>query len=221
MNLKHLLWNNALSSSFILAAACSPLKTSPHDEKHQWEIKLHQVQTELDDLRHDTNCFQTELQILDGRIKYYENALASLKQQDIEKQQVKLEAIAQDLRSLEKKWNAFEKTQEGTQGNWQQIASNANETTLVLSQFKTRIQELEGEIISQNHRFEELAKIKGSLESLAKSLKVPYKIYKVRSGDSLEKIASAHHTKVEKIKKLNELTKDLIVVDQELKIPLD
>ena len=56
-------------------ASCSPLRTSPHDDKHQWELKLHEVETRLEDLRHDTNCFQTELQILDERIKYYENLL--------------------------------------------------------------------------------------------------------------------------------------------------
>ncbi len=216
-----ILRRSALYLCCFSASACSPLKTSPHDEKHQWEIKLHQVQTELDDLRHDTNCFQTELQILDGRIKYYENALASLKQHDLEKQRDKLDALAQDLSSLEKKWNAFELSQEGAQNRWRQTASHANETTLALSQFKSRIQELEQEILSQNRRFEELAKIKGSIETLVKSFKTPYKIYRVCPGDTLEKIANAHHTKVEKIKKLNDLAKDLIVVDQELKIPIE
>jgi len=200
-------------------ASCSPLRTSFNDEKHQWELKLHEVLTNLDDLKHDINCFQTEIQILDGRIKYYENALASLKQQDIEKQQVKIEQIVRDLNALEKKWSSYEKSQDGTKGDMQQLASHANETTTALSQFKNRIQELEQDILSQNRRFEDLAKLKGNLESIAKSIKPAYKIYKVRPGDSLKKIASAHHTKVDRIKKLNDLEQDLIVVDQELKIP--
>jgi LysM repeat protein len=206
---------------FSLLSSCSPLRNSPHDEKHQWELKLHEVQTNLDDLKHDINCFQTEIQILDGRIKYYENALASLKQQDIQKQQEKIEQLALDLQQLEKKWSAFDKSRAESKGDLLQLASHANETTSSLSQFKSRIQELEQEVVSQNRRFDELAKLKGNIEILAKSMKAPFKIYKVRPGDSLEKIASAHHTKVEKIKKLNDLDKDLIVVDQELKIPLD
>ena len=106
-------------ASAILGAlsSCAPLRTSPHDEKHQWELKLHEVQTNLDDLRHDVSCFQTELQILDGRIKYYENAIASLKQQDIEKQQIKIEQITQDLSALEKKWTALSKGHEDEKEN--------------------------------------------------------------------------------------------------------
>lgn len=205
----------------LFLSACSPLRNSPHDEKHQWELKLHEVLTNLDDLKHDINCFQTEIQILDGRIKYYENALASLKQQDLEKQQAKIEQIGHDLQLLEKKWTTFEKTQEGAKGDMQQLASHANETTSALTQFKSRIQELEQEILTQNRRFEDVAKLKGNIETLAKSFKAPFKIYKVRPGDSLEKIASAHHTKVDRIKKLNDLDRDLIVVDQELKIPVE
>jgi len=206
----------------LILASCAPLRTSPHDEKHQWELKLHEVQTNLDDLKHDINCFQTELQILDGRIKYYENALATLKQQDIEKQQTKLEQIAHELHLLEKKWSSLEKVQEGEKGDLNQLSSHANETTVALVQFKTRIQELEQEILTQNRRFEDLAKVKGSIETLAKSLKVAsFKIYKVRPGETLEKIATAHHTKVDRIKKLNDLNSDLIVVGQELKIPTD
>ena len=199
--------------------SCSPLKTSPHDEKHQWELKLHEVQTNLEDLRHDTNCFQTELQILDGRIKYYENALTNLKQQDIEKQQLKINQIMADLHLLEKKWGSFEKGQEIGKEELHHLTAHANETTSSLTQFKHRIEELEQDLLSQNRKFEELTKIKNNIETLAKSFNGSYKMYKVRAGDSLEKIAHHYQVKVEQIKKLNHLEKDLIVVGQELKIP--
>ena len=208
-----------------IVAACSPLRTSPNDERHQWELKFHEMQTNLDDLKHDIHCFQTEIQILDGRIKYYENALATLKQQDLEKQTAKLEQLGKDLRQLEKKWTAFEKTQEDTNSGVLRLTSHANETSTALIQFKSRIQELEQQTVSQNRRFEELAKVKNNLETITKSLASskthPYKVYKVRPGDSLEKIANMHHTKADRIKKFNELESDLIVVDQELKIPND
>lgn len=205
----------------LIVSSCASLRTSSHDEKHQWELKLHEVQTSLDDLHHDINCFQTELQILDSRIKYYESALAALKQQDIEKQQTKINQMSLDLNSLEKKWGLIEKMQASDAKTCQQLSSHANETTVALIQFKQRMEELEREILSQNQRFEEFAQVRGNIEALAKSLKPSYKLYKVRQGDSLEKIAQAHHTKIEKIKKLNQLEKDLIVVGQELKIPLD
>lgn len=202
-----------------LFSSCSPLRTSPHDERHQWELQLHEVQTNLDDVRHDINCFQTELQILDGRIKYYENALANLKQQDLEKQQAKLEQLTSQIQALEKKWTSFESLQKEKKEELEELMTHANETTLALSQFKERIQELEEGLYFQARRFDELSKVKGNLEELAKSLKKPYKLYKVRAGDSLEKIARMHKTDVEKIRTFNHLENDLIVVGQELKIP--
>jgi LysM repeat protein len=201
------------------AISCSPLKSSPHDEKHQWELTVHEVQTTLDDLRHDINCFQTEIQILDGRIKYYENALASLKKEGLEQQQAKIDALSHQIQSFEKKWAFLEKNQSASSENLEQFLSHANETTASLSQFKDRIQELEQEILVQNRKFDEIAKLKGAIESVAKGSRA--KTYKVRSGDSLEKIAKAHKTSVDKIKKLNNLDNDLIVIGQEIQIPIE
>jgi LysM repeat protein len=197
-------------------AGCSPLKSSPNDEKHQLELTLHEVQTNLDDLRHDINCFQTELQILDGRIKYYENTLSSLKQNDLEKQQTKVDQLSQLVQNLEKKWVSFEKMQQADGKELQDLTSHANETTAALAQFKDRIGELEQEIFSQSHKFDDLAKLKSRIEHLSSA---DFKVYKVKPGDSLEKIARVHRTAVDKIKKLNALDHDLIVVGQELKIP--
>jgi chromosome segregation ATPase len=175
----------------------------------------------LDDLRHDINCFQTELQILDGRIKYYENTLSSLKQHDLEKQQAKIEQLTGQIQSLEKKWLTLEKNQTGEIAELETLSSHANETTAALAQFKNRINELEGEIHLQNRRFDEVAKLKGHIEYLAKGFQGEFKLYRVKPGDSLEKIARTHKTAVEKIKKLNSLDQDLIVAGQELKIPIE
>lgn len=197
----------------LILAGCSPLKTSQHDEKYQWELTVHEVQTNLDDLRHDTNCFETEIQILDGRMKAFENSLASLKQQEIEKQQLRIEQIAGQLQTLEKKWTAFEKKQDPTKESVENLTTHAKETGIALSQFKNRIVELEAEILAQNRKLEAFTKGKG--ETVAKASK----IYKVKSGDSLEKIAKLHKTDVATLKQLNRLQHDLIVVDQEINVP--
>jgi LysM repeat protein len=200
--------------------ACSPLKTSQHDEKHQLELTLHEVQISLDDLRHQINCFQSELQIIDGRIKYNENALASLKGQDLEKQQLKVESLNAQVQAFEKKWSLFEKNRSLTTEEIGSLSIHAKETTTALNQFKQRIEELEKEHASGERRFEELGKLRGNLETLTKSLQTgdAPKTYKVRPGDSLEKIARSHQTTVDKIKKLNALQQDKIVAGQELKI---
>jgi LysM repeat protein len=210
-------------SIFLLSVstACSPLRSSANDEKHQLELTLHEVKTNLDDLRHDINCFQTELQIVDGRIKYYENSLSTLKQNELEKQQAKIEQILTQIQSLEKKWASLEKSQKGGLEELEELSSHANETTAALTQFKDRINELEDEIHTQNRKFEELSKLRGHIETLAKGVGSDFKLYRVGPGDSLKKIARDHKTSVEKIKKLNQLDQDLIVIGQQLKIPID
>ena len=198
-------------------SSCSPLKSSPNDEKYQLELTLHEMKTHLDDLRHGINCFQTELQILDGRIKYYEQAFASFKPQDLEKQQSKIDQLSQQVQALEKKWASCDKIQQGDTKELRELSSHAHETISALAQFRDRIGELEQEIFAQNQRFNELAKLKGHIENLSKG---ECKFYKVKSGDSLEKIARTHKISVDKLKKLNDLDQDLIVVGQELKIPV-
>jgi LysM repeat protein len=197
-------------------SSCSPLRSSPNDEKHQLELTLHEVQTNLDDLRHDINCFQTELQILDGRIKYNENTLSSLKQDGLEKQQSKLDFLMQQVQSLEKKWSTLEKGQQSHNKDMAELSSHANETSAALAQFKDRINELEEELVSQHRKSDELAKLRNHMDPFSKG---SVRTYKVKPGDSLEKIAKAHKTTVEKIKKLNDLEQDLIVVGKELSIP--
>lgn len=200
-------------------AGCSPLKTSLHDGGHQWELTIHEVQTNLDDLRHDLNCFRAEMQILEGRIRCSETALSSVKQQDLEKQQSKIDRISDLIQSLEKKWTSFEKKNGSDREEIEKLMGYTGETSSVLTQFKNRIEELEKGIISQNRKLEALSKLKGNIEILAQSLqKEASKTYKVRPGDSLEKIAKMHKTDVARLKQLNRLGSDLIVVGQELVI---
>jgi len=201
-------------------SGCSPLTSSPYDGKYQLELTLHEVQTNLDDIRHDLNSFRSEIQIVEGHIKHNEQALASLKNQDFEKAQSKIDQLAVAVQALEQKWNAAEKSRVADSGELKQLSSHAKETGLALVQFKDRIGEMEQELISGQRRFEEIGKLKSNIENLAKALQASdLKIYKVRSGDSLEKIAKSNKTTVEKIKKLNGMEQDLIGVGQELKIP--
>lgn len=193
-----------LPAIFLLALGCSPLISSPYDEKYQLELTLHEVQTNLDDLRHELGSFRSELQIIDSRIRYNEETLTAFKQNGLEKSQARLEHLASEIQSLEKRFSS----RSGESEELRHLTAYAKETTAALTQFKSRIEELEKELIAGKRNLDEFARV----TRLSR-------LYKVRQGDSLEKIAKFHKTTVEKIKKLNSIEQDLIVVGQELKIP--
>lgn len=183
----------------LLAASCSPLASSPFDAKYQLELTLHEVQTNLDDLRHDISCFQTELQIFESRLQQAETVTTTLKPYDVEQ-------LIAHLRSMDQKLARIEKIKEGQVRDLEQLTLHANETTLALTLLKKQCDNLESQFLAEHRVQRPLAK-----EPL---------LYTVKAGDSLEKIARLHKTSVEEIKKLNQFDQDLIMIGQNLKIPL-
>ena len=105
----------------IYLSSCSPMKSSPKEEKHQLELTLHEVQTNLDDLRHDLNCFHTEMQIVDGKIKHQEDATQNLKQQHLEKLQFKIESLSKQLNEIENKITFFETKSNNLNSNFSNL----------------------------------------------------------------------------------------------------
>lgn len=212
----------ALLGLMILGSSCSPLKSSPHEQSHQMELTLHEVQTNLDDVQNDLNSYQTEQQILDGRIKQQENALTKLKHQFLEIHLAKIENLQEQVKSLESQIVALQSVNETSKTEMRNLSLHANETTSALTQYKEKIRELEKLSNSQNQRMKEVVKLKDTLDSLLITLRdgySEYNTYKVSSGDTLEKIAKTHQTHVQTLKKMNHLKNDILREGQELKIP--
>ena len=109
------------------------------------------------------------------------------------------------------------KKQEKIVTDIRQLSSHANDTTTALSQYKDKIAQFEKAIQAQNLQLQEISKIKEGITKLAET--APQKAYTVKAGDSLEKIARDNHTTVDELKHLNQMTTDLIVIDQLLNLP--
>ena len=200
--------------------SCSPIKSSPEEETHKNELTLHELQTNVDDSRHDLNCFKTELEIIDSKIKHIDNIITSLKQTYLEKTQSRCDLLSRQVMEFEKKLSSTLNEQEKMKVDLYKLSSNSSEMTEALGQFKRKINEVEHQVNSKTKQMQEVIELGKTLVSdFQKEDNGSFVVYKVKSGDSLGKIAQKYKVKVDSIKRINKLNRNLIVVGQELKIP--
>ena len=193
---------------------------------HETSIALEEMRIELADLKHSQANVKVELQLLEEKLQSQEQSLTAIKNLSGTRPQPKFENLSLQLSALEKKIHQLEKMQEKVSSDLRQLNTQANQTTSTLLQYREKIQEGEQAISSHGKRLDEVSKLKSTLSAISQTMKAPssdasYKKYKIKPGDSLEKIAKSQHTSVEALKKLNQLQTDRIVVGQELKIPDD
>ncbi|HEY2810199.1 MAG TPA: LysM peptidoglycan-binding domain-containing protein [Rhabdochlamydiaceae bacterium] len=165
---------------------------------------LDELRLELSDIKHELHSARIEINLLEEKIA---------------KQERSKNAHAQDkaqLHSGEQKIAALEKLLD-------KIVSDVRTLSAQNAKIATKIQDLEIALAAQDKKYDDVAKLKGTLSSISKAIgQQPSsgntRIYIVKAGDSLEKIARAHHTTVDALKQLNHLTHDKIIIGQELKL---
>lgn len=212
----------AFFGMFFLVIGCSPVKSTSEDERHQAELTLHEVQTNVDDFNHDLNCYKTEFQILESKLENQATAFEKLKEKTQREYQAKIENLLVRLKEVENRNAKSEGQLKETLLAMKDLTRHADETTLALNQYRSRINDMEKTLIAQNIQLEEIKKMKGTLEEMAALLKSEdgtTALHRVRSGESLEKIAKKYNVSINSLKKINRLDEDLIMIGQELKIP--
>lgn len=184
--------------------------------------ELDELRIELDDLKHALKTVQIDLGLLDERFKKQDSSLSPFRGQAQGKDAGQLSSLTAQVNALERKVSGLEKTLE-------KAANDLRALSAASAQVLNKIQEVEQNLSSHEKRLDEVAKLKGTLTSISKAIgqhpssEAPSstKTYRVKAGDTLEKIARMHRISVEIIRKLNHLTNDKIVVGQELRLPDD
>ncbi len=176
-------------------------------DKHESSIALNEVRSEISDLRHELNNARVEIQILEEQVQ---------EQETLSKKAAP--AVDSRLPQLEKRLILIEQTQEKIQTDFKHISSHASQTRACLQQYNRKIAELEQNQEHQNRLIRDVGDLKSSLKSFTTSL-ASERTYKVKSGDSLERIARHQKTSIEALKKANNLSHDMIMIGQELIIP--
>ncbi len=188
----------------LVLCSCSSQLSSRQNTSYRSDMSIDEMRLELADVKHELKSTQVELNILDERLK---------------KQTSKQIPDAAPSSHLEKRISDLEKLLEKTTADLRNLSTH---TTQAL----TKLQALEQEVSSHEKRLDEVVKLKGTLTSISKAIgerpaETSAKTYRVKAGDSLEKIARNHKTNITALKNLNSLKSDKIVVGQELRIPDD
>lgn len=122
----------------------------------------------------------------------------------------------------------MEKNLEKLVTDLKQFKKHANDSASSFSQIEKKLKEQEEISTLQAQQIKDL---EAALRSLANAMQLKTssadkkvsaasgELYKVKAGDSLEKIAKDHGTTIEAIKKENNLSKDTIFPGQKLSIP--
>lgn len=180
-----------------------------------------ELRIEIDDLKHAIKSTQVELNLLDERIKKQDTYFSA--KTTANKEMSSLSSLTSQVSSLEKKVFSLEKMLEKAIGDLRTLSNSANQAL-------NKIQVLEQDLSSQEKRFDEVSKLKGTLSSISKAISQKpsaemssaTKSYRVQAGDSLGKIARKYRTSVETLREINNISSnDKIIVGQEIRIPDD
>lgn len=209
--------------TFVLISAAVAAAPS----RYGYDEEIREMREGLDTIRHEVSNHETELQMFTERVNNQESTISSMRQQMLDANQSNKDLVKGSTTSVESKITNLESSNKNLISDLQVIKSHANETSSAIGTFKQRLVELERTLSQQNQQIENLqAAMRSLMEALQEkdggvdtAKESGSKLYKVKSGDSLDKIAKAHNTTIKAIKEINGLTTDKIVVGKNIKLP--
>jgi len=203
---------------------------------------LREMKDGLDSTRHEIRNHETEIQVIEEKLANYDTIIDSVRDQAGDSTKKQREQLKNITASIEGKLASLETSTKGFVGDLQQFKSHANQSTTTLILYKQKIDELEKTIEQQGQNIEHLQSAMRSLMDALQTKEIPPSksitsnlpsnsnippspsqnndySYRIKAGDSLEKIARTYGVTVKAIKELNNITSDKIVVGKVIEIP--
>ncbi|MBM3195537.1 MAG: LysM peptidoglycan-binding domain-containing protein [Chlamydiae bacterium] len=205
-----------LTPLFALLVSCSNLVVSQRSDKQQMEFSVQKLKNEIEDLKQEMKAYQIEVSILEGKMMNHDEDLGYLQAQDLPGKNGGRSLDSQTL--MEKKVLEIERTLELLVRRFDRIEIESKEIAKSVGIYKQRFQDYEKFLQSQNDSIQELGKLKRNLKEIREDA-LETTTYRVRAGDSIDKIARQFATTPEQLKKMNQLHNDLILVGQEIRVP--
>ncbi|MFT4553453.1 MAG: chromosome segregation ATPase [Chlamydiales bacterium] len=192
----------------------------------QESLVIREMRIELGDLRHRLDGLVLEGGLLEEKVASRLARTDSLKEELGEIQQLGSEDVGRKISEFESRMSIARDKQKGMVADIRQLLTHANDTTSSLDQQRKKISGFEADLEKREQRLEDkLSHLKTAVGSLIKLIEdnkgdlSSARIYTVKEGDSLDRIARKYKTSTDDLKKINRLDTDLIVIGQELKLP--
>ncbi|MDP1879464.1 MAG: LysM peptidoglycan-binding domain-containing protein [Parachlamydiaceae bacterium] len=211
-------------------------RSSPNTTGEDLNSAIRQIKANLIDMKHLLKNHEAEIRMIEGRLSHQESTFEDERIKHQEELQSHGNLIKATQFSCENKLQTMEYSiaqldnlSKGTIADMRQLATQANESIVLLGQNKQKIANLEKIVEEQNQHFQHLENVIQSMMELiqtkdgGKSSSSNFSTsgtYIVQSGDALEKIARLHGISLKDLRAANpQIVNDRLSIGQQLNIP--
>lgn len=209
-----------------LLTGCLFPPSSRNDTVVQQGLTMDEVHSELDYVKYEQSNVSAELSMFEGRLGTQEELLSASRRELADAQVRNQERLLRDLTDFSDRLSVIESGHTTIIDSLRDLKTHANDVGASLGQAKQRMNSVEKSLDSQQ---ETVRNLEGALRALMalvdsseaapEGLSQGAQVYKVKSGDTLERIARREGTTVQALKHENNISDDLIRVNQTLHIP--
>jgi LysM repeat protein len=209
-----------LIAIFALHAVClEGARSRYYSYDEDKNIILREILDGLDELRQDVKNHEAEIRMFEDKARNQEEIVEAWQKQISEELAALKELLRKQNLHIESRLAEQESSFKGTSSN---LKSYADDTSNSLFSYKKKIEELSQTIERQNSNIEHLQSALHGLMELMQNSSAPTetsaKIYRVKAGDTLEKIAKQNKISIKKLKEWNQLAGDQIKIGQKLQL---
>ena len=210
---------------FSMEVFSAPTRSRSQEDENAMAFR--EMRDKVANVFHEVRNQNIEMRTFDEKLQNLEDTIESIRDElaaysIFQKEQLKETSTETDAKIL-----SLENYHKSLLTDLKQFKTFATETSALLLQFKQKILDLENGAKEQNQNIEFLQQAMRALmdavnpkEAKASKEFLQTKTYRVKNGDTLEKIARAHQTTVQVLKELNGLSNtDRIICDKLIQIP--
>lgn len=176
---------------------------------------LDNLQTDVSELRERLRHVKVERELLEDRIQAQAQELLDLKKELSRFQQAQNQLTGSKSDQLQTRIGMLEKGQGALADDLKGLQKHLTETSQVINCLSDHVEQNQSTLKAQ---VTDLKKAVESLVGLLQKTSSSGSSYKVRAGDTLEKISKATGISLSTLKKLNNLSSDRISIGQELNL---